>query len=987
MKSFPFAAAFFAFTTAFPLVAASPGSGSLWILTTPHGADLPAGRSVEGFPLLVRLNGDSFPFGNALPDGSDLRFSSTEGTPLAHQIEEWDPANQRAAVWVRIPVIRGNEQQEFRIQWGTPPTPPPATGPVFDASNGYAAVWHLGNTTRDEISGTSLKDTGTTVTTGIIGAARRFDGEHGLAGGNQPTNFPSGSAPHSTEAWIRPLRPNATIVGWGAEKAQSKVVLQFRSPPHIVVDGYFSDASVDGKTRIPTGGWTHVLQTYEKGIPRIYVNGQLDVGSPVRATPLKMPSPARLWIGGWYDDFNFEGDIDEVRISRVTRSAEWAKLQYENQKPLQTLVGHVVQPGNSFRVSARRLTINESSEATVTAEAGGARKILWKLLRDGHESTLAVDQLRCTVAAPRVTGNAKATLRCTAVHADGLRTQDVAVTFKESIPDPAFTLRAPARWDGRTPIEVLPQISNSKRLTSAKAPTLRYSWKAGEIATTRDIAPDRLRLLRAERDGTLTVTATLDNGGQPVTRTCTIEVTTPELQPWITRSPEPDEFPDDNQFYVREPSGFGTVFWTGRVTNRVDAVFLRFRDDANGSLEATSSPDSTGAFQLSARVTAGRIRYHFEMGTRTGGRETILHTATNVVCGDAYLIQGQSNAVATDWGQEEPDLRSPWVRTYGTMSGDPKGLRLWGEAVPRNHAGERFQIGYWGMLLARQLVESNGVPVCILNGAVGGTRIDQHQRSATNPTDPRTIYGRLLSRAQQARVTHGIRAVFWHQGENDQGADGPTGGFGWENYRNLFFDLTAAWKQDFPNISRYYVFQIWPKSCAMGIDGSDNRLREVQRTLGSGYDNLTVLSTLGIDPPGGCHYPAAGYAEFARMLFPLVQRDLYGKPSNERLTPPNLSTAQFGNTDRTRIVLTFDQPVVWAANLSNEFRITGSPARVTAGRADRNQLHLDLDVPAPAQKPTITYLDSDRWNQSRLLKGTNHLAALTFCEVPIESAR
>lgn len=870
---------------------------------------------------------------------------------------------------------------------GATSTTPQAIGPVFDASNGYAAVWHLGATPRDEVSGTNAKDTGTTATTGIIGAARRFDGDHGIAGGNQPTNFPSGSAPHSTEAWIRPLRPNATLVGWGAEKAQSKVVLQFRSPPHIVVDAYFSDANVNGKTQVPTGEWTHVLHTYEKGMPQLYVNGQIDTESPHRATPLNIPSPARLWIGGWYDNYDFEGDIDEVRISRVTRSAEWAKLQFENQKPLQTLVGHVVQPGTQFRLSTKRLTIIEGSEATVTAEAGGARKITWTLVRDGNESTLAVGQLRCSIAAPRVTGNAKATLRCSAVYPDGIRTRDIAVTFKESIPDPDFTLRAPALWDGRSPIEVTPHISNSKQLASRKAPAIRYSWKAGEIATTREIAPDRLRLLRAERDGTLTVSATLDNGGQPVTRSCTIQVATPDSQPWITRTPEPDEFPVDNQFYIREPSGFGRVFWTGRLTNRVDAVFIRFRDDGIGSLEATSTLDPTGAFQLSARVTAGRIRYHFEMGTRTGGRETILHTATNVVCGDAYLIQGQSNAVATDWGKEEPDLRSPWVRTYGTMSGDPNGLRLWGEAVPRNHDGERFQIGYWGMLLARQLVESNGVPVCILNGAVGGTRIDQHQRSATNPTDPRTIYGRLLTRARQARLTHGIRAVFWHQGENDQGADGPTGGFGWENYRDLFIDLTAAWKQDFPNISRYYVFQIWPKSCAMGIDGSDNRLREVQRTLGSGYNNLTVLSTLGIDPPGGCHYPAAGYAEFARMLFPLVQRDLYGKDDHGRPTPPNLSTAQFANAERTRVVLTFDQPVVWAANLTHEFRITGSPVRVTAGRADGNQLHLDLDAPAPAQKPTITYLDSDRWGQSRLLKGTNHLAALTFCEVPIGTAR
>ncbi len=968
------------------ITAASPGSGSLWILTTSDGAALPAGRSVEGFPLLVRLNGDSFRFADALPDGADLRFTSVDGTALAHQIEEWDPASQRAAVWVRIPVIRGDDQQEIRIHWGTASTAPPATGPVFDASNGYAAVWHLGATPRDEVSGATAKDSGTTATRGIIGSARRFDGEHGIAGGNQPTNFPSGSAPHSTEAWIRPLRANANIVGWGAEKAQSKVVLLFRSPPHIVVDAYFSDASVDGKTRIPTGEWNHVLQTYEKGIPRIYVNGRLDIGSPVRATPLNIPSPARLWIGGWYDNFDFEGDIDEVRISRVTRSAEWAKLQYNNQKPFQTLVGHVVQPGNRFRVSTGRLTLDEGSEGTVTAEAGGARKISWTLLRDGHESILAVDQLRCTIPAPRVTGNARATVRCTAVYDGGVRTQDIDVTFKDTIPDPAFTLSAPARWDGRSPIEVLPQISNSKRLTSARAPALRYSWKAGEIATTREVAPDRLRLLRAECDGTLTITATLDNGGEPITRTCSIEVTTPESQPWITRAPGPDEFPVDNQFYIREPSGFGTVIWTGRVTNHVDTLFLRFRDDSTGSLETTIAPDSTGTFQLSARVTAGLVRYRFEMGTRTGGQETILRTATNVVCGDAYLIQGQSNAVATDWGKEEPDFLSPWVRTYGTMSGDPNELRLWGEAVPRNHEGGRFQIGYWGMLLARQLVESNGVPVCILNGAVGGTRIDQHQRNPANPTDPKTIYGRLLDRARQARLTHGIRAVFWHQGENDQGADGPTGGFGWENYRDFFIDLTAAWKQDFPNISRYYVFQIWPKSCAMGIDGSDNRLREVQRTLGSGYNNLTVLSTLGIDPPGGCHYPAAGYAEFARMLFPLVQRDHYGKPLHQRATPPSLSKAYFANAGRTQVVLTFDQPVEWAANLTNEFRIPGSPARVIAGRANRDQLHLDLDLAVSIPKATITYLDSNKWSQSRLLKGTNHLAALTFCEVPIAAA-
>ena len=101
----------------------------------------------------------------------------------------------------------------------------------------------------------------------------------------------------------------------------------------------------------------------------------------------------------------------------------------------------------------------------------------------------------------------------------------------------------------------------------------------------------------------------------------------------------------------------------------------------------------------------------------------------------------------------------------------------------------------------------------MINGAVGGTRIDQHQRNALVPSDLSTIYGRTQWRIQQAKLTHGIRAVLWHQGENDQGADGPTGGFGWETYHRFFVEMSAGWKQDFPNIQNYYVFQIWPNSC------------------------------------------------------------------------------------------------------------------------------------------------------------------------------
>ena len=180
-----------------------------------------------------------------------------------------------------------------------------------------------------------------------------------------------------------------------------------------------------------------------------------------------------------------------------------------------------------------------------------------------------------------------------------------------------------------------------------------------------------------------------------------------------------------------------------------------------------------------------------------------------------------------------------------------------------------------------------------------------------------TIYGRLLWRVREARLTHGIRGVMWHQGENDQGADGPTGGYGWENYRQFFLELAAAWKQDFPNIQHTHVFQIWPKACAMGIDGSDNRLREVQRNLPTAFSRMSIMSTLGIEPPGGCHYPPAGYVEIAKLIHPLIERDHYGRQFADSITPPNLRRANFSAKDE--IALEFDQPVKWDDALSGRF--------------------------------------------------------------------
>jgi hypothetical protein len=285
------------------------------------------------------------------------------------------------------------------------------------------------------------------------------------------------------------------------------------------------------------------------------------------------------------------------------------------------------------------------------------------------------------------------------------------------------------------------------------------------------------------------------------------------------------------------------------------------------------------------------------------------------------------------------------------------------------------------MELANRLVESQEVPIFIVNGARGGTRIDQHQRNDENPTDLDTIYGRMLWRVKEARLTHGIRAIIWHQGENDQGAAGPDGGYGWETYQRYFVEMSADWKQDFPNVSRYYIFQIWPSACAMGRDGNGDLLREKQRTLPRLYSNMEILSTLGIRPGGPCHYPLKGWSVFAKRIQHLIERDFYGLKVDGPITAPNLIRACYADAAKRSIALEFDQPVVWNDSLATQFYLDDAEGHVVGGEATGNVLILTLKEPTAFER--ITYLKEKSWKQDNILIGENGMAALTFCNVPV----
>jgi len=960
-------------------------SGSFFILTTPEGADLPATASEDGFPLLVRLNMESFDFGQAKPKGEDLRVASSSGAPLSYQIEEWNAVGGLASIWVRVPTIKGNARQEIKMFWGKADANSESSGAaVFNESNGYLSVWHMNEPVKDEVGTLESKDVGTTAGAGLIGSARHLAGKQGIFCGDKIPNYPSGSSSHSSQAWIRAEQANCLVLAWGNEQAQGKVTMRVASPPQIQMECYFSGADVRGASRIRLADWVHVVHTYSKGNSRIYLNGCLEGVNSTSNSPLAIKSPARMWIGGWYNNFSFVGDLDEVRISKVVRSAEWVKLEYENQKPLQTLVGSLVQPASDFAVSTNSLTVSEGKSATVTAKAGGAQKTYWLLKRDGNERAVAVDRDSYTLDAGRVVGDTSYTLQFKAVYASEVKTKEISVTIKEEIPEPVVMLKAPADWNGRDTIVVEPTISNLAEMQAKGAGNLNYKWSVSGGAVIKEIAPDKLILKRSQYSGPITVNAVIDNGGRATSATASIQVTEPKSEPWIERVPGKDEKPEDGQFYARDDKNEGTLYYNGTLEQPADAVFLKVYADDKIYKTDEQKAGADKAYAFTVKLKPGLVKYKVEFGTKNGGTETIAQTVSNLVCGDAYLIEGQSNALATDTSDKSPPETNEWIRSYGSPHGDQKGppQNLWCNPVWKAQKGDKAELGWWGMELAKRMLESQKIPIFIVNAAVGGTRIDQHQRNVANPTDLSTIYGRMLWRMQKARMTHGIRCVIWHQGEADQGSDGPDGGYGWETYQNYFVEMSAGWKQDMPNIQHYYIFQIWPNACAQG-GGHGNMLRETQRTLPLIYSKMDIMSTLGIKPPGGCHYPLAGWSEFARLIQPLIERDFYGKAPTIPITPANLKQVYFTSPAKDAIAVEFDQPVLWSDAATSQFFLDGAKEKIASGSVSGNVITLKLKDPSTAQK--ITYVHELSWNQDKLIFGTNAIAALTFCDVPIAS--
>lgn len=444
------------------------------------------------------------------------------------------------------------------------------------------------------------------------------------------------------------------------------------------------------------------------------------------------------------------------------------------------------------------------------------------------------------------------------------------------------------------------------------------------------------------------------------------------------------QFPKTKQLFPRNlTTNQGTAVISGNVSGAYSSMRVKvYRDTvlSNTLNQNLSYVLGNATFNFSVPITAELINYRTDLYGVSGSTETLIQSAVEIVAGDAYIINGQSNSVANMYLLSGNGNQSPFIRSFGNTYPDAWAMadNNWymadGDGVYNVGA-----IGQWGLKTARWIVDNVHIPVAVINGGVGGTYLQQHVRNNLNPGDATTIYGRLLQRMTNSGLKNNVRAIWWHQGESD-GALGQST----TQYKNAWKSLRSSWMIDYPSLEHYFTFQI-RQGCGVSIDNILN-IMEAQRQLPKELANVHVVSTNGATQnTDNCHFPFnQGYEIFADRLIPQVATYMYGQAAAADMLSPDLATARL--VAANVIELTFDNvtsaSLVADPGVSLDFRLeglgTGTAFLFLVGV--QNKVYVVLGG-TPALPSTISYYGHQTQGPPVIRTVTN--AALSFSAVPV----
>ena len=314
-----------------------------------------SGVTLTDFPALVKLSTDIEGFRYRdfkVANGGDLRFADAEGNLIPHEIDSWNPDGV-TTVWVKVPSLTQGTTVTAYYK-SSADLPEVSARDVWN--DGYVGVWHLGESALPMVDSTGVSTNFTTKTGTVAYQAA------GAIGGS--VDFSSGAT--SSTGLIAPDNDNLdgfkdlTLEMWtyqDAFRTDSKNAFMFSKRTGQVVEESFlvyenstvgstkpifcynTNGTSNGRVSVtaaalpPTKQWTHhaLVRDVVAKSRVLYMNGATSASATSTADTNKvLSSTANLYLGSDRGSTGFPGKIDELRLSKVARSADWVKATYDN---------------------------------------------------------------------------------------------------------------------------------------------------------------------------------------------------------------------------------------------------------------------------------------------------------------------------------------------------------------------------------------------------------------------------------------------------------------------------------------------------------------------------------------------------------------------------------------------------------------------------------------------------------------------------------
>lgn len=304
--------------------------------------------TLTNFVMLVKVREgtpNGFEYWQALSDGSDVRFCTPGGEPLAFECDQWDPSGE-SIFWVKIPEF--NRDTRISMCWGkviggeVPQNTPTQTW------SDYVGVWHMNGGSGNEKDATGHGLNGTPKGSKLTEMTSDANAPVGLGRVNQTTDgkFNRLSVPNynayianqsvfTVSGWFkstnatgypRPLSRKNNYnesTGWEIQYnngSKTQCDMRGSSDKQVTMDG--PDVTAD---------WVYLTYVFNGTNGTAYANGEQKKSGTIaavvsRTDPMAIGNNANGSEQGWC------GSYDEVRMYNGALQAEWIKADYEQMK-------------------------------------------------------------------------------------------------------------------------------------------------------------------------------------------------------------------------------------------------------------------------------------------------------------------------------------------------------------------------------------------------------------------------------------------------------------------------------------------------------------------------------------------------------------------------------------------------------------------------------------------------------------------------------